>query len=68
MKVGDLVRKIHTKYAVPTAVIFKNGSVHIVTETRINLPDECLWIKVLAHGESMGWLREDDWEIVNESR
>ena len=62
MKVGDLVRKIHTKYARPTAVIFRNGSVHIVTETRIN------WIKVFAHGESVGWLREDDWELVNESR
>ena len=62
MQVGDLVRKIHTKYAVPTAVIFKNGSVHIVTETRIN------WIKVLAYGESVGWLREDEWEVVSESR
>ena len=61
MKVGDLVRKIHTKYAVPTAVIFKNGSVHIVTETRIN------WIKVLAYGESVGWLRAEEWEIVNEN-
>jgi len=62
VQVGDLVRKIHTKYAVPTAVIFKNGSVHIVTETRIN------WIKVLAYGESVGWLREDEWEVVSESR
>ena len=62
MKVGDLVRKRHIKYDVPTAVPFTGGSVHIVTETRIN------WIKVLAHGESVGWIREDDWEIVNESR
>ena len=65
MKVGDLVRKRHSNKGMsrypPTAVPFVNGSVHIVTETRIN------WIKVLAHGESVGWLREDDWELVNEA-
>ena len=68
MKVGDLVRKKYRQYHMPTAVSFKSGSVHIVTETRINLPDECVWIKVLAHGVSVGWIHEDDWEIVNESR
>ena len=62
MQVGDLVRKKHTEYHVATGRRFKNSSVHIVSETRIN------WIKVLVHGESVGWLREDDWEIVNESR
>jgi len=66
VKVGDLVRKRHSNkgmsWSMGTAVPFVNGSIHIVTETRIN------WIKVLAHGESVGWLREDDWELVNESR
>ena len=66
MKVGDLVRKRHSNKGMSgiylTAVPFVNGSIHIVTETRIN------WIKVLAHGESVGWLREDDWELVNASR
>jgi len=62
MKVGDLVRKKYRQYHVLTAASFKSSSIHIVTEARIN------WIKVLAHGESVGWLREDDWELVNESR
>jgi hypothetical protein len=61
MKVGDLVRKKYRQYHVLTAASFKSNSAHIVTETRIN------WIKVLAHGESVGWLREDDWELVNEA-
>ena len=61
MKVGDLVRKRQTVYVVENGLAVKS-SAHIVTETRIN------WIKVLAHGESVGWLREDDWELVNESR
>ena len=61
MKVGDLVRKKYRQYHVLTPASFKSSSIHIVTETRIN------WIKVLAHGESVGWLREDDWELVNEA-
>ena len=61
MKVGDLVRKRQTVYAVENGLVAKS-SAHIVTETRIN------WIKVLAYGESIGWLREDEWEIVNEAR
>ena len=60
MKVGDLVRKRQTVYAVENGLAVKS-SAHIVTETRIN------WIKVFTHGESVGWLREDDWEIVNEA-
>jgi len=62
MKVGDLVRKKETEYNVANGLLFKSSRVHIVTETRIN------WIKVLTHGKSVGWLREDDWELVNESR
>jgi len=62
MQVGDLVRKKYRQYHVATAVPFPNGRVYIVTETRIN------WIKVLADGASVGWIREDDWELVNESR
>ena len=62
MKIGDLVRKKYRQYHVLTAASFKGGSVHVVTETRIN------WIKVLVHGDSVGWLREDDWELVNETR
>ena len=61
MKIGDLVRKKYRQYHVLTAASFKSSSIHIVTETRIN------WIKVLAHGESVGWLRADDWELVNEA-
>ena len=63
MKVGDLVRKRHPRrLSNSSSDGVRDGRAHIVTETRIN------WIKVLAHGESVGWLREDDWEIVNESR
>ena len=54
MKVGDLVKR---RCPATTQV----GKAFLVTETRIN------WIKVLAHGESVGWSREDDWELVNEA-
>ena len=56
MQVGDLVKSVIDDPSVHTQRLF------VVTETRIN------WIKVLVHGESVGWLREDDWELVNESR
>ena len=71
MKVGDLVRKKYRQYHVLTAASFKSSSVHIVTETRQQCDGaetRLNVIKVLAHGESVGWLREDDWELVNESR
>jgi hypothetical protein len=56
MQIGDLVKSVIDDPSVHTQRVF------IVTEARIN------WIKILVHGESAGWLREDGWELVNESR
>jgi len=56
VKVGDLVKSVIDDSSVHTQQVF------VVTETRIN------WIKLLIHGDSVGWLRDDDWELVSESR
>ena len=62
MKVGDLVKSVIGDPSVHTPRPF------LVTEKRIAACDGNSWIKLLIHGESVGWLREDEWEIVNESR
>jgi len=62
VKVGDLVKSIIAASSVHTQRLF------LVTEKRIAACDGDSWIKLLIDGDSVGWLREDEWEIVNASR